>query len=163
MRPVAPMPWDLFVFLSLTAGGFAFTVHSVLYPKAQSVSVSSPLKGIHRISPSESAVLEKRVRTIDIGCLERKSIRERLSEGDEWVRIKGSLCTDRTSEPAPYDEISISNLTNGEVGTVFFRERGRSFSTDYLLLDKGRNVISIQWIPKSASLTPVSLAAEIFR
>lgn len=155
--PLAPMPWDMVVFLSITTVGFGYSVQRVMHPdrsprlilamrdKGEAVADNSPL-------PSQ---------TLNLGCLEDRRERARVTSQDGAIRLKGELCRLDRRRMRGFDGMTVRNLTTGSQGTIFFKGYGSAFVTDYLSLTSGRNVIQVEWKNDSRG-SPQMLTAEVF-
>lgn len=64
-----------------------------------------------------------------------------LDSGSRWLRLKGRTC----HMPVLGDSMTVRNLTNGYLATVFNSERPGELTTDYIPLQEGKNDILVRF------------------
>lgn len=153
------MPWDIFVFLTITSVGFGFSIRSLLHPEVAQVQTGS-LRIVTAESAGENLSMTAAA-VADLGCLEG-SVLKRFTGIDGGVRIKGRLCSSSRKGWKNPEGIKVKNVTNGFEGTVFFREKDSSFTTDYLVLRAGRNAIQVEWEEPRTGKMQVAIT-EVFQ
>lgn len=82
---------------------------------------------------------------VDLGCLERRLGGEKWTTSKPSVRLRGRFCNVSRRAMRGFKGVRITNLTNGFEGTTFLQGREPAFVTDDVKLQKGRNLIQIQW------------------
>ena len=157
LGPIGPVPWDMVVIMTITVAGFGFSLDRVMHPERVALSVSTTEgKGV-----AGAATPSVPTQTLDIGCLEDKLNRDRVSAQDGAIRLKGVLCHLDRRHMRGFDGMTVKNLTTGYEGTIFFKGYGNTFVTDYLALASGKNVIQVEW-RESPTTRPRTYTAEIF-
>jgi hypothetical protein len=156
---VFSMPWDMVVFLSITGVGFGLSMHRLgsfaLSNQAQSRQISS-LK-----SNEKSDEVSDVGRLLDLGCLEEKLNREKVSSALGSLRLKGKFCSVSSTAMRNFGGATVMNLTSGREATVFLRGTENSFVTDSLGLVPGKNEIVVEW--RTTPTSPArKLVAEVF-
>ena len=152
------MPWDMVVFLSITGVGFGFSMQ-----KLRSIPIREPA------SQSADAVqgsLETDAgldnsSLLDLGCVEQKLSREKVTSHQGQVRLKGRFCSLSTRAMRNFGGVRVRNLTTGKEGTIFLRGNETNFVTDSLGLTQGRNEIQIAW-RASPEADSKELIAEVY-
>ena len=140
--PIGPVPWDILVFVTITTVGFGFSVQRLMNNDEESASSN---RGIASLA-AESGEATRYQNILDLGCIERKTLREKLQRQEGKVRVKGKFCHLPSTGADDFQGISITNETTGKRGTVFFRGRdGKIFITDDIRLSSGKNVIKVEW------------------
>jgi hypothetical protein len=134
-----PMPWDMMVFLTITTVGFGFSVQQLQHSKINRI--------LDTVSGENSPILISNAggQVLDLGCLERKLSRERVTGQDSSIRIKGKFCRLSRKAMQVFEGVKIKNLTNGYEGTIFFQGLDSSFVTDHMVLETGKNLIQVEW------------------
>lgn len=143
-RNRAPMPWDLFVFLTLTTVGFGFSVKRVMYSqKADSVSEASvaEVEMVYGRAPSDVP----RSHIIDLGCVDRREVQDRLTatSPSATIRIRARLCD--IKQRREQGGVRVINVSNGTEGTIFFQGKDTSFITNDVILKRGKNDLRLAW------------------
>lgn len=138
--PFGNLPWDMVVFLSITTAGLGVSFKRLAYPERFS-AVSSESQTVER---EPAANLSARF-LVDLGCLDRKAGNERVTFEEKTIRFKGKFCNLSRREMRFFDGVNVKNLTNGSQGTVFFQGLDTSFISDAIGLQRGKNVIQIEW------------------
>lgn len=158
MGPISPVPWDMVVIMTITIAGFGFSVQRVMHPERVALSVSMTQgkgSGGGATGPSIPS------QTLDVGCLEDKMSRDRVSSQDGAIRLKGVLCHLDRRHMRGFDGMTVKNLTTGYEGTIFFKGYGNAFVTDFLALASGRNLIQVEWRESPTTRSRV-YTAEVF-
>jgi hypothetical protein len=133
------MPWDMVVFLTITTAGFGVSLKRLAYPELDKSAQPQLERSVASLGTAS------RDSMLDLGCLETLTRNNNRSTNDRTVRIKGQLCYSGNSKSRYFDNISVRNLTTGNESTVFFQNGDRSFLTDAMLLQPGKNVIQVTW------------------
>lgn len=151
------MPWDMVVFLSITAVGFGFSVQ-----KLRSIPMRQPARDtsvVHGSLKPDVPVADDSL--FDLGCVEEKLSHERVTSHVGEVRFKGKFCSIPTKAMKNFGGVRVKNLTTGKEGTIFLRGLESMFVTDTLVIGAGRNEIQIEWRSEPDS-APKKLIAEIY-
>lgn len=123
------------VFLTITTAGFGVSVKRLAYPDVNLADNAPRIeRGTSSIAPS-----------LDLGCLESLTRKMNRSTDGRTVRVKGKLCYSDNGRARYFENISVSNRTTGGESTVFFQNGDRSFVTDAMVLQPGKNVIEVRW------------------
>ncbi|MBI4402657.1 MAG: hypothetical protein HY537_00760 [Deltaproteobacteria bacterium] len=142
--PKFRMPWDLFVFLTITTAGFAYSIQSLLHPEKSNVGTPY-FQVLTQVRATEFAANQPVSAVANLGCLEPNMVR-RVTSADGTIRLKGRVCfVEGTGEVSHSQDIRVKNLANNFEGTVFFRPKDGSFTTDLVVLQSGKNHIEIGW------------------
>lgn len=136
------MPWDTVVFLTITTVGFGFSLQQLRHPH---MSHALQLPFTQMDESSEVGVGSDSRGIFDLGCLDRLNGRDRLTNPESTIRLRGKLCRLNTKAMHNFDGVTVKNLTNGFESTIFFRGFDSTFVTDYLVLVPGRNLIQLEW------------------
>ena len=134
------MPWDTVVFLTITTVGFGFSLQKLRYPtEAQGISIASenddPLLSVNSQGPT----------LVDLGCLERRIGKEKVTGNLGSVKFKGKFCNLSRRAMKAFGGVELKNLSNGFESTLFFRGRESAFLSERVPLNKGKNVIRLVW------------------
>lgn len=152
------MPWDMVVFLSITGVGFGFSMQ-----KLRSTPVGEPdsesSKTIQSSIDPDSSRAE--LSLLDLGCVENKLNREKVTSHAGQVRLKGKFCSLNNRNMRNFGGVRVRNLTTGREGTIFLRGHDTVFVTDSLGLEPGRNEIQVEW-RSSPNAAPKELIAEVY-
>lgn len=155
---VFSMPWDMVVFLSITGVGFGFSMQKLKPFEVQEPqpNQSSVVRGsFEQDTSSQSGTL------LDLGCVEQKLSREKVTSHLGQIRVKGRFCSLSTKAMRNFGGVSVKNLTTGKEGTIFLRGLESVFVTDALSLTTGRNEIRIEWKAEPDAAAK-ELIAEIY-
>jgi hypothetical protein len=139
------MPWDMVVFLTITTVGFGIAVKNLSQTRLQDhVDMSATEGAFGNLDglPVDNAAL------FDLGCVERRITRERVTANEGSIRLRGRFCHLSSRAMRAFAGVRIRNLTNGYEGTIFLHGFENSFVTDYVMLESGRNVIELEWRDK---------------
>jgi len=150
------MPWDMVVFLTITSVGFGFSVQKLRQPKFNESFQITQTAGAEATGGVDAAGQI----TVDLGCLERKVSRERITSQDGAIRIKGRFCHMTSKAMRAFDGMRVRNTSNGSEGTIFFQGFDGSFVTDYVTLKSGKNIIEVEW-REAQGATPKQYVAEV--
>lgn len=150
------LPWDMVVFLSITTIGLGVSFKRLAYPGkfAEASQVQSVEREIDLVKTDSLGV-------VDLGCLDRKAGNERLTFEGANIRFKGKFCNLTRTQLKVFDGIRVKNLSNGFEGTVFFQGSGAHFVSDFINLQRGKNVVQLQW-KESKNAETETLLAEVF-
>ena len=130
------MPWDMVVFLTITTAGFGFSVQKLR---------SSEIQNERAVASVVDAGQTGTGQTLDFGCVERKLGHDRVNSQDGAIRVRGKFCHLTRQAMKSFDTMRVRNLTNGYEGTIFFHGYENAFSTDYVVLQTGKNLIQVEW------------------
>lgn len=137
------MPWDMVVFLTITTVGFGFSVQKLTSAEvSQDRSVAMAMAADGFTAPSS---LSGHGQTLDLGCVERKIGRDRANSVEGAIRIRGKFCHLTRKAMKGFDGVRVRNLTNGYEGTIFFHGADSGFTTDFVVLQSGKNLIQVEW------------------
>ena len=151
------MPWDMVVFLSITAVGFGFSVQ-----KLKTNPLRQPARDINVVHGSlKPDVASHDESLFDLGCVEEKLSREKVTSHVGEIRFKGRFCQISTKAMKNFGGVRVRNLTTGKEGTIFLRGLESMFVTDALLIGAGRNEIQIEW-RSDPDAQAKTLIAEIY-
>lgn len=145
------IPWDFFV-LSFVAIAFFVLILQKLYFPDLFTFIDSTEPGAVSLASMLPRDTFKNSDVVDMGCLGSKSNRYPTVSLDEgMLRVRGKMCGSKKAQFLSH--IAVKNETNGYEGTVFFQGKGRSFTTDYVLLEEGENLIRVEWESKGELLS----------
>ncbi|GEM_PF-6866223 len=134
------------VFLTITSVGFGFSVHRLVNSPTQSALAArepaSAIAAAAAAAPDQTSVKQT---LVDLGCLERRLGGEKWTTSKTSVRLRGRFCNVSRRAMRGFKGMRITNLTNGFEGTTFLQGREPAFVTDDVKLQKGRNLIRIEW------------------
>ena len=137
------MPWDLVVFLTITTTGLGFSVQRLR------TTNSADRMSIQATEAREASLADRLVSGgplyLDLGCVERRIGKERVSGQQGAVRVKGRFCNLSRTAMRSFGGANVRNLTNGRSGTLFFRGEDSEFISDALPLVRGKNTIVVEW------------------
>lgn len=151
-----PIPWDIFVFLSITSLGFVLSVFKIVQAEADSpkpVFESTVNRTTSSLPKNHSTVL-------DLGCVSKTSTIAKVFSNQGAAQLKGKLCHLHGKKIKHLEGITIRNISNGYEGTVFFQGASNDFTSDFLVLQSGKNVIQVEW-KEDYSDKPSRMTAEI--
>lgn len=159
MKPVSvfgKLPWDMIVFLTITTTGLGVSFNRLAYPGkiVEAAEMQSLEMGLETLPPDALGVL-------DLGCLDRKSGKERLTFEGSSIRLKGKFCNLTRHQLRVFNGIRVKNSSTGSEGTVFFQGTGANFVSDFIKLQQGKNLVELQW-KESKTAEVKTLVAEIF-
>lgn len=152
--PKVPMPWDVAIFFSIATLGLGYSVQRV----AKNAIAPSAVRALAEDTESSSA--SSGHKTLDLGCVRKKLLRERLTLDAGELRLKGRFCHLTKSAMAAFQGISVKNLTTAQEATIFFEADDTTFGTDFIPLVRGRNLIRVEW-RESLAEEPRVFVAEI--
>lgn len=161
-----PLPWDIAVFLTVTIVGFAYTVQKFSRTLAAPVETTRAMASLTPEAVGIGArVLEGArgadTKTLDLGCLERREISDRVTVDNVPLRLKGRLCDPAASTKGGAGTLRVRNLSNHTEATIFFRGDGLSFVTDYLPLEAGQNRVQIEWKASAEASESLIVLADV--
>lgn len=133
------------VFLTITSVGFGFSVHRLVNsPTKSALAAREPASATASAAaaPDSSAMKQS---LVDLGCLERRLGGEKWTTSKTSVRLRGRFCNVSRRAMRGFKGVRITNLTNGFEGTTFLQGREPAFVTDDVKLQKGSNLIQIEW------------------
>jgi hypothetical protein len=160
LKSMMPMPWDMVVFLTITTVGFGFSVQKLHYSKANRI-LDSAVEDQQQPNEEEVVSSGPGGQILDLGCLEQKLGRERVTGQEGSIRIKGKFCNLTKKEMRAFEGVKIKNMTNGYEGTIFFHGLDSSFVTDHMVLESGKNLIQVEW-RESPKVDPKQYLTEVF-
>lgn len=151
------MPWDTVVFLTITTVGFGFSLQKLRFPnQARGISIVS--EASERTAGGEAS---NGPALLDLGCLERRIGKDKLSGSYGVVKLKGKFCNLSRRAMKSFGGVELKNLSNGYEGTVFFHGAESAFVSERVPLDKGKNVIRVVWRETEDS-QPREFVTEVF-
>lgn len=146
------------VFLSITTIGLGMSFKELARPGSLTDMDMTEIQSIDReiafAGPESLSV-------IDLGCLDRKVAKERLTFEGTNFRFKGKFCNLTRQQLKHFGGLEIKNLSTGAQGTVFFQSGNSQFVSDALLLQEGKNLVQLQWKEAKQAETK-TLLTEIF-
>ena len=77
---------------------------------------------------------------VKVGCWDAGTVEERDSAA-RWIRLVGKAC----HAGSDVESVTVSNLSNGYVATVF-PGKGRGLTTDFIPLGAGENAIQLRFV-----------------
>jgi len=155
---MGPMPWDMVIYLTITAASFGFSIKRVMTSDLSSSQVDTDV-----IDSVDAEALNPNGLTshiLNLGCIE-KELSQMLTSEKNAIRIRGRLCHLSRSQMMRFDGIRVRNVSTGEEGTIFLKGDENVFITDYIKLASGRNVIQLEWKDTKQS-APRVYVAEIY-
>ncbi|MBY0370021.1 hypothetical protein K2X33_05000 [bacterium] len=138
--PRMPVPWDMVVFLTITIVGLGYSVHRLV---AQ-IPLDKPARTL--ASPKKAMP-----NTADLGCVEAGMAPPQWESESGTLRFRGRFCELEGIVDSSVPDVQVRNLTNGFEGTVFVQGAEAGFVTDYVMLERGRNKIEIEWSDAQAT------------
>jgi hypothetical protein len=148
---VNPIEIAIFSVISLI---FVKSGYSLLYahdgfdPAALTASAQDPLAPVEGRSPASVAPVAKTFSEVKIGCDDKES----PAVSSNKIRLIGNLCAEAAEAGAAVDEtpqnvkkISVVNTSAKVAATVFPDYTNKKFSTDYISLAQGKNLIYVQY------------------
>ncbi len=150
------MPWDTVVFLTITTVGFGFSLQRLSHPQSvQAVPFQEESAALIQQGSEFRGVF-------DLGCLDSEGAKQRITNPESTIRMRGKFCRLSSKDMHAFDGVTVKNLTNGFEGTIFFRGFNSAFTTDYVVLVPGKNIIQLEW-RESAKAEPRTYIAEVFQ
>lgn len=146
------------IFLSVTTVSFSFAVNR-LYQQDGDNAVIRFLVNPNSMAEKVSDGSVKQA-VFDLGCLEDLGKRESLTRNEGSVRLRGRFCDNEQPAFPRISGVNILNLTNGYVGTLFFRGQD-SLVSDPIILQSGRNELALEWTEKGSNRVRRVLAEVI--
>lgn len=153
--PKMPVPWDMVVFLTITSVGFGFSVHRLVNNPATAVNSS------REIAATTTSLADTKQHLVELGCLERRLGGEKFNTVKNTVRLRGRFCNISRRAMRSFQGMRVMNLSTGFEGTTFLQGREPAFVTDDVALQKGKNLIQIEW-RESANNSAKTWTAEIY-
>ena len=146
---VNPIEVTIFAVISLI---FVKSGYSLLYthdgfdPVALSASAEDPIAPNTGRTPASAMLNAKSFGDVKIGC-EADKVEQSVSA--KKIRLIGSLCagTENAVEETPLNvkKINVVNTSAKVAATVFPDYTNQKFSTDYITLAQGKNVIYVEY------------------
>jgi hypothetical protein len=146
---VNPIEIAIFSVISLI---FVKSGYSLLYahdgfdPAALTASAQDPLAPAEGRAPASVTPATKTFSEVKIGCDDKES----PAVSSNKIRLIGNLCAEATAgaideTPQNVKKISVVNTSAKVAATVFPDYTNLKFSTDYISLAQGKNLIYVQY------------------
>lgn len=140
-KKIRANPIELLI-LVMISGIFIHSLYQFFYDQpVVNPSALVPMKA-NPISEGRSpASTQKNLLTLELECAPKG---EKITSAQK-ARLSGRLCGNPSSSGAQLLNASISNLTNQFNATVFAQTDSNQYSTDYIPLAVGKNIIHLEF------------------
>ena len=143
------------LFWGVTVAGFGLSIHELANPGR--LNGTSGVKFVE--TNPQTPELHSRFEWIDLGCIERRGLQNRMLSSEPQVKLKARFCGLPKSTMAELHEIRLRNLSTGY--ETWLPIESNSFLSENLNLQKGRNVIQLEWSEKGSGGNRM-VRAEVF-
>jgi len=148
-------PVEIFIF-SVATLFFANSVYSLvydhtpLYPNTLTPMRSHPLASAKRVPASSPSRAKSKLVSFSVPC----DVESTFETFADKVRLQGGLCAfgeNSQRKELEADSIQVSNQSNLQNAVVFMDPQAMRYSTDYIPLERGENVLLVEFKPAKKS------------